>query len=157
MANVFEYIIITNTRQDYRANGTSHEDAMRNFVADPSYTVGFHEGNYEAEDGEKFIVVGPTQEKPDSNEIKRLTALMRRHFVFRTSEQIVGDEEVKREVNRFLKDCPNSERATLDAIDDNVPPHNKTATVEDITTDARGVWINGKRIPWSAVRGIAPS
>lgn len=158
MSRVFEYIIIGNNRKDYRAEGVSHEMAMQNFVADPVISHGFHSGNYEVETGEAFIVIGPTQERPDANDIVRLVASERKSFVFRTPEQITSEEEVKRHVTRFLKEAKEDKYdkpLVLLAHDGNIPQHNKTGLVDDFTIDhRRGVWINGKRIPWSAITGI---
>jgi len=58
---VLDYTIIGNGLP-YQSSGTDHRDALRRFIADPSFTYGWHSGNYFCEDGEKIAVVGPTQE-----------------------------------------------------------------------------------------------
>lgn len=152
---VFEYIIITNTRHDYRAEGTSHADAMRNFIDAPHITYGFHGGDYRTEDGETFIVIGPTQEQPESNTIMRLVAKEQITYVFRTPEQITAENDIRAEARRFLPAAKPDALITVDAEDHSSPPHNKTAPAGEIgAADQRGLWINNKRIPWSAIRGI---
>lgn len=156
MATVFDYIILTSTRHDYRSSGTSHADAMQRFVADPPIIYGFHEGNYDCTHDEEFIVIGPTQEQPTSNVIKRLVAQRRVTFVFRTPEQIAAENEMREKLREWLPRQAEDSLVVIEAADGNVPPHNKTAAASDIgAADHRGLWINDKRIPWSAITGYS--
>lgn len=155
MATVFEYIIITQTGCDYRAEGTSHSDAVMSFIDRPLTHTGYVKGHYSPVGGEKFIVVGPTQEHPRKIEAVTLVAQEVRAFTFKTPEQISREIRTRQEVVKALdeiKDRPveiKVFRVRQDPIDDLLK-----GQIEEIRPE--GVRINGITVPWCDIEGIEP-
>jgi hypothetical protein len=153
MATIFQYVIIDHARRDYRSEGVSHQDALRRFVLTPTHSIGFHSGDYDAEDGETFIVVGPTQDKPTENEVIKFVSQKRQVTVFKTPEQMAAEAEARGKVASFLRENQESQREIKIIAEDNSTPPAILVGWPEIRGDL-GVRVNNQLVPWGAVRGI---
>ena len=152
MAEVHEYIIITQGRNTYRSDGVTHVNAMRNFVANPQIKCGFHEGDYTTDDGEKFIVIGPGEDGPMTT-----IELVAEHH---TMTCFVTEREQNRQASVRVKiEEAISERKTDDEVElivsENLrtPPYDLTTTGE-VEIRENGVRINNVTVPWAYVLNL---
>jgi len=154
MAAVNEYLIITDTQHVYRNDGTNHADALRGFVRNPVMTYGFHGGDYAADDGEWFTVIGPGQDGPMT--VKQLMSVEKRVMHFITDAELRRTRINREKVSDKIRVLTEGERVEL-IVSENwrEPPY-------DLTTDApvevrdEGVRINNLTVPWDVVEDLVP-
>ena len=150
---MYGYSIFTQTGHLYTCEGISHQDALRRFIANPAVVYGFHEGNYETDPGEKFIVVGRTQEdsKPVSVE---LIACESQSFHFKTQAALDHEERVM--VDVVMKYERNHMRGVLAElkVTENLrtPPYDLVS--DDFDFRPYGVRLNGVTVPWAYILDV---
>jgi hypothetical protein len=155
MARVFTYKIIA-CGLTYTSDGISHENAVNNFISNPQTIAGYRIGNYDADDGEQLVVIGPTQENREREVSKVIILRESRSLVPMTIEQLVEEESIpaiKEQVKRMHEEYDDIR--LLVRRERQTPIGDLLEGAPDSFDDS-GVWLKGKLIPWIDITGAEP-